>query len=214
MSKSFTGAIRGLINQEIEAIHTALPAKVVRVDGMNIDAEPLVNLFKNGTHRILPTIYSVPFMPPRMKKCGIQWNPEVGDKVMLLVMELSIDNLMVGSGSSVVNSEDGRRFDLSDAVAISGFLNDSENKPIPSTDGIKVFYEDQSITIKKNGDIVIGGGAVTQALLTEAFKLAMEAHTHPIIPPVAPSTVPTITGLPTILPETVLPYTTNKTKAE
>jgi len=49
MSKSFTKAVNGLINQAINDIHTALPAKVVRVNGMNIDVQPLVNLYKNGT---------------------------------------------------------------------------------------------------------------------------------------------------------------------
>lgn len=211
MSKNFTNVIRGLINQEVNAIHTALPAKIIRTDGMNVDVQPLVNIFANGTHRQLPVIYSVPFMPPRTAKAGIQWNPEIGDKVLLMVMEMSIDNLMVGKGSNIVNSEDGRKFDLSDAVAISGFLNDVENKPLPKTDGIQIKYDKQTITIKKNGDIELGGGKVLSNLLTEHFKLALDTHTHNFPAINGASTTP---PLYTVVETPLNPFTTSKTKAE
>jgi len=162
-------------------------------------------------------------MPPRTLKAGIQWNPEKGDKVLLMVMELSIDNLMVGKGDGVVNSQDGRNFDLSDAVAISGFLNDTENKPLPKEDGLVINYDDQKITIKKNGDIEIGGDSVKK-LVNEEFKSVFEGHKHAYIDTIATTATPTFTTAPSkdllpLVPAVLIDgitsnQLTSKTKAE
>ena len=146
--REFSKVVKDMIKAEVEQIHTSLPAIVERVDGMNVDVQPLVNIFRNGTHRKLPIIHGVPFQAPRVKRCGIQWNPEKGDKVLLLVSEVSIDNLMVSKDNSIVNSEDGRAFDLSDAVAITGFQNESENAPLPADEGLRINFDDQKIVIK------------------------------------------------------------------
>ena len=119
-------------------------------------------------------------------------------------MEVSIDNLMVSKTDDVVNSEDGRCFDLSDAIAVAGFQSEADQKPLPVEDGIQLHYDKQTITIKKNGDIEIGGTAV-QALVNESFLTAYDQHTHSS--PAGGSTgVPVVTSLPT--------HKTSKTKAE
>jgi hypothetical protein len=88
---------------------------------------------------------------------------------------------------------------------------------IESSDGSKIEMDKDitvegssgsSVTIKSNGDIEIGGSGLMQALLTESFKTALEAHTHTVV--VAGATL--TTSSPTILPE-IIPYTTDTTKA-
>lgn len=212
-SEDFTTALRGLIKQEIRNIHTALPATIINVRGMDVDVQPLVQLYQNGNHRKLPIIYSVPYQCPQTINGGLRWNPTIGENVLVMCCEMSIDNLMEGDGKTVVKSEDGRSFDLSDAVVINGFLNSTQNLPVDPTVGVELTYGEQTVTIKKNGDIVLGSG-VAQSLLTEAFKTALETHTHPVVPPVPPATIPVITGFPTIAPETVIPYTTRKVTGE
>jgi len=218
MNTDFTGAVRGLIKQELNAIHTSLPATVIRVKGNDLDVQPLVNLYRSGTHRKLPIVYSVPFMSPRTKKAGIQWEVEIGDKVLLMVVEMSIDNAMVTKGNNVVNSEDGRAFNLSDAIAINGFFSETENKPLPKDVGLQVKYDKQTITIKKNGDIEVGGKNLKK-LITEDFKSIYNNHVHGYIPTGSTTAIPTTSPMKSVA-ESTLPSVitalelTKKTKVE
>ena len=204
--KGFSTTMKNMIRSEISEIHTALPATIINVKGMDVDVQPSVMLYQNDTHRKLPVIYSVPFMCPHTNNAGIKWNPQIGDNVLLLCCEMSIDNIMVSTGNNLVQSEDGRKFDLADAVAINGFQKASENLPLPPTDVLQITGDKQTITIKKNGDIELGGGVLVQSLATSAFVKTIA----PIINGIAPGTIP----LDPTTGEPISPFVTTKTKAE
>jgi hypothetical protein len=97
-----------------------------------------------------------------------------GDYVLLVFCERSIDAWLSIGG--IVDPDDYRKFDLSDAVAIPGLFPFGQGQSVVS-DHLQIRNGEAIITVKSTGDIEIGG-TLTKKLLTEAFQLIYNGHTH------------------------------------
>ncbi len=132
--------IRAAIEQATGDVFVALPGKVTKYDSARQVAEvkPLLKravLAQDGSEGLdtLPPISDVPVVFPRPGGYILTLPVSVGDNVLLVFCDRSIDEFSQSPGGSDLDPVDFRAHDISDAVAIPGFY------PIPRaiTDSVK-----------------------------------------------------------------------------
>lgn len=111
---------RDMVRGEISQIHTALPGRILSYDTSSNRAQVQpAGKYQVADGRALdyPVVANVPVQFP----CGMGGNAGVtfpiraGDGCLLIFAETNLDDFLSGG-----ESDDGRRFDLTDAVAIPG----------------------------------------------------------------------------------------------
>lgn len=156
----------------IAEIYTALPCIVTNVVGgfenQRVDVQPSINtLYKDGTSEEHTQILGVPVLLPGSSSSMVSFPVNVGDTVMCVFSQRSMDNFKIGNGQPTVPN-DYRKFSDQDAVAIPGLFSFSKspNRPVirkyphnPKTD-LVVAHNIASgtevvIHMKQNGDLVI-----------------------------------------------------------
>jgi hypothetical protein len=150
-----TDVIRDSIWSILNNVHTALPGIVKAYDHSTNKAtiQPALNKnFQSGPME-MPVMENVPVMFQSGSNFAINFPINVGDYVLLVFCERSID--LWKSVGGQVTPEDPRKFHLSDAVAIPGlmpFTGDfSKNN---GTDFI-ISFGGSTIRIKPDGAVVI-----------------------------------------------------------
>ena len=187
------------IESRVGRINTAVPAKVVKVDGYDLDVKPLVMKRSGRGYVKLPIIYSVPFLPPSVGDLGIFFIPKVDDEVLLIVCKNDFDQwIETARESKPINPE---KFSLSNAVAISGFDSIPNRKPVKRGE-LRIQNSESEMVFKANGDIVINGGVDQfvsyDKLLREInlLKNFLQSHTHQVNAAPATSAIPTLPPTP------------------
>lgn len=189
----------------MEDVHTSMPGEVNNFDGKFATVKPLIKkVFIDGDVLDLPNLVKVPIIFPRTKTSGIVFPISRGDGVLLLFTERAIERWK--STGSASEPGDPRRFDLSDAVAIPGLFSEAQDALSSSDSALEIHNSGQTITIKKNGDLEIGGSNL-KALVNEAFLTAYDTHTHTSGGSGSPTTPP-------LVPSNPLTQLTQKTKAQ
>lgn len=154
--------IRAGIAAQLFELHVALPASIEKYDAakQKIDAKPLLKrnvVLSDGSELLeeLPIITDVPVQFPRGGGFFTSLPLAVGDHVLLIFNERSIDKFTQGDGSDT-DPTDVRMHDLSDAVAIPGFYPFSKSLADAHT-GNMVLGKDggAQIHIKPGGEIHI-----------------------------------------------------------
>lgn len=144
---SFSDVVQAHIENAFTEIHTAFPAQVVRFDHDKqcADLQPCVKKrFKDGSVLALPILHNVPIIYPGAKDIIIGFDLEPDDTVLVLVCERSIDAWLSSDGT-MIDPEDARKFNLSDAVAIPGFSPNSKKIP----------FDKKTLTIKYQKSSVV-----------------------------------------------------------
>jgi hypothetical protein len=179
--------INNFIENRLTTIYTSMPGIIKKISNGVADVQPAVS--QDGVE--LPVLPNVPVIFPASKTAGFVFDINVGDTVMLMFSTNSIDEWLAGSGRES-QTDDPRRFDITDAVAVPGLFSLSSVPNISSSDGCVMNYEDTTVKIKKNGDVEIGGATAT-ALVRDSFIDAFNTHTHPSpAGATSPPTVPVI----------------------
>lgn len=122
--------------------HTATIGRVVKVNDMTIDVQPVINHVHNGIDVKLPIF---PKVPPVFLQGGASYDAHpiaVGDYCLLIVVERAYDNWYAGSDE--VRPPERRMHDYSDTFAIVGVNPLAKAISIPST-------------IVRNGDSTVTG---------------------------------------------------------
>lgn len=207
-------------------LHTTLPGIVTsfNADERSISVQPVQRRQYKGEEesRILPIENDVPVNYPGSDEFALEFELKENDEVILITAERAIDTWLESGG--VVEVDDPRKFDLSDAVAVAGFTTKARSKePVEAgislrkTDGtVAVKVQDGLITAKVNDmmfEVTDGnvkarptGAALdtdVQAYATlpvpaaPAGYVSLASHTHQVITTGAPSGTPIpIPGLP------------------
>jgi len=152
------------IDQRLCNLHTAMPGMVEAYDPIEqtVDVKPLIKNVQtdedeNEIEDELPVLSKVPLMFPRGGKFFISWPIAVGDIVLLVFCERSIDTYTATDGTKPVDPVDMRRHDLSDAVAFPGFYPfknaikdiDDANLVLGMDDGkAKIIIEEAAVEVK------------------------------------------------------------------
>ncbi|WP_397600523.1 Gp138 family membrane-puncturing spike protein [Silvanigrella sp.] len=124
---SFSQVILDAIEKRIDGIHTAMPGIIKSYNEklQKADIQPCFmekvedELLPVPIPMPLPVIQAVPVIFPRTKLSFIHMPVDVGDYVLLLFNEKSIDSFSQIGG--LVDPDDMRKHDLTDAVALPGF---------------------------------------------------------------------------------------------
>lgn len=153
MKLSLADVITRSIQHHLDDVHTCLPAQIVSYNYKNQSAQvkPLIKkTYYNGQTISLPVIVNVPVSMPSGGGASINLPVKSGDKVLLVFSERSIERWLANGE----DSEQGvaRRFDLTDAFAITG-INALNFSSKGNGDDFIIDYKDSIITIKENGKI-------------------------------------------------------------
>lgn len=158
-------------NIQMAEMNTAIPCVVTNVVGslanQRIDVQPAINvLYKDGTAEERPQILGVPVMFPGSNTSLISWPINVGDTVMCVFSQRSMDNFKIGNGQPTVPN-DYRKMSAQDAVAFPGLqpfaksLNNPAVRLFPhSTRDLVISHNvgtasEVEIRFKDNGDMII-----------------------------------------------------------
>ena len=152
------------ISAEIGKIHTMLPARIVAIDGNDVDVQPLIYVPQGGKFRKLPILPAVPFFSFGFGNTGLFIRPEVGMDCFVLCNESSLDNYLESRDYAIADST--RRFDLTDAVVIAGVTDYTE-----SSNPVSLRTKEGSVDISDSGDVVLNEG-VNHAVSYEELAIA------------------------------------------
>lgn len=187
----------------ISGIHTAMPGRIESYDPNKQKAsiKPLIKRKYGSDVVSMPIVNNVPVMFPRTANSSLTFPINQGDYVLLIFAERSMERWLQKGGEQ--EAIDPRKYDLTDGIAIPGLFPFTSSTQSVNNNDLVVTHEDQTITIKKNGDIELGGVPLRQ-LVTEDLISLYNAHTHPV------------SGANTLIPGVLLTSAilTQKTKAE
>lgn len=175
---TLAGVITHAVDRRLANVHTCIPAKVTRYDEtlQQVDAQPLVKaVYRNeqGEQLVesLPLVVNVPVMFPGAGKYRITFPVEVDTTVLLLFTEASLDKWLAQGGE--VDPLDGRRFHLSDGIALLG-LHDFAHALASAPLDRMTIGDDTGLQIHIDGSKVKLGSNVTAELEPVALGLAVE----------------------------------------
>ena len=196
----FGDTIEHLFSVMLSSVYTCLPAKIETYDfkQQKASVKPLIKkAFLDGDIASQPVITDVPVIFPRSQNSGMTFPLESGDGVLLVFAQRDISSFLNSGQDS--ESQDPRRFDISDAIAIAGLFSFNQKNIASNGDDLEIQHYGQKVTITKDGDIKLGVSSLKK-LVNESFLTAFDAHTHtvPIIGAVGvtPTTPPLVGSLP------------------
>lgn len=153
-------------------VYTAMPCIVTNVSGsfesQRVDVQPSINtLYKDGTAEEHTQILGVPVILPGSSTSLVSFPINVGDTVLCVFSQRSMDNFKIGNGQPTVPN-DYRKHTDQDAIAIPGLFPfaKSVNRPAvrkyphnPKTDLVIAHNiasgTEVMIQLKQNGNMII-----------------------------------------------------------
>ncbi len=196
----FTEAVRTIVNSRLSTVFSAMPAVIESYSGGKATVKPAINI--SGSDK-MPVLSDVPVVFPNSSSAGIVFEVSKGDPVLLVFSCNSIDEWLQSNGKDT-ETDDPRRFDITDAIAIPGLFPFGSAPELSTSDGCVMRYKDTSVTIKKNGDVQIGG-ASAKKLINEEFKSVFNNHTHDYVDTKGTVATPSLTGSPHSDPAGLIP---------
>lgn len=208
---SVANAIKDLVKGMLAGVHTCMPGKIESYDHTKQKAsvKPLLKRkYIDGSETSFPVISEVPVIFLRSGDASLTFPVSVGDPVLLLFSERTMDQWLSRGveSSSLVE----RQFSLNDAIAIPGLIPFSSDSESSNNTDVELIFKGQKIVIKPNGDIEIGSSSL-QSLMTKAAMNAFNTHVHVVT--IASLNTPTPSATPTV-PMTEILHCTAKVKAQ
>jgi len=197
-------AIKDVLWGELEnKFHTCLPAIVNSYDptGPKVEVQPLLRkAYNNGKEISFKPIIEVPVIFPRTKRCRFTFPLERGDTVLLLFSERSIETWLAGDGSEVTPL-DGKKFSLTDAIAIPGLFAFGQGSPIEDGNKLEIVFDNAKFisdgegfeitgNLKVNGKVEATDNIESDAEV-KAGSVKLSTHTHSLNIPSTPYNLPT-----------------------
>jgi hypothetical protein len=210
-------SLRIILDRFGRDLFVSMPGKVQKVnfaDGSTtIDVQPLLfdTILDNSDNpeiQELQTITDIPVMSFRTANFFLHFPIEIGDNVILICLDRSINELVETSGESPISPRLTAIHQLTDCVAFPmSFSNLSPMPEMPAGE-ILLAHKDQSVElrIKDNGEVVLKGDkvflgadagtiAVADAIKTNSRLTALETHASSHVHATA-ATGPPVPGTP------------------
>jgi len=175
--KTLTDAFRQAIEHRLSDVHTCLPAQIISYDHTKEKAsvEPLLKRkYRDGKIDRLPIIVNVPVVWPRSGGCSLTFPVKKGDGCLLIFSERSLDKWLSVGG--VVEPDDPRKFDLTDAIALMGLTSFAEESDIPNNENLLLRYQGTQLVMDPSGGIRLQNDAGATLKLDGAGKCALGAN--------------------------------------
>ena len=172
---SLTEGFKTAINSMLSDIYTCLPGKIVRIANVKrrrISVRPeLQKVFLDETVLDPPIIENVPLLFTGTSDAIVKFPINVGDKVLLMFAQRSIDNWLSKGDLTTPGSK--RKFDLSDAFAIPGVQAFNENHQlITDNNNLEIIFDNKIITFVKDGVLKIDSKTDRITIMNTAEDLA------------------------------------------
>jgi hypothetical protein len=161
MSSEEKPSLAKLLQSAIDArlcdLNVSLPGEVISYDRAKQTAKiqpQIKRKYSDGRTVNLPIINNVPIVFPRSGKRFVHFDLEAGDNVTLLFSQRSLDQWKLKGG--IVEANDPRKFNLSDAVAIPGGFPFPKSFTPKGEDGsIELNNSGHSIIMEKTGKMIL-----------------------------------------------------------
>jgi hypothetical protein len=151
--------IRAQVARVIDGIRGPMPGRVVSYDAKTQEAsvQPLLKVTRinESGKRIVDTLPVINHVPVAFLGTGaysITWPVKKGDTVLLLFAEQSLDAWLVNDG--IVDPQGGRRFHISDAIAIPGMRSFRNALDNPDTNALVITANKVKLGSKNAADPV------------------------------------------------------------
>lgn len=185
-----TKLISAMLNQALDDVHTALPARVERFDPETLRGEvvPLIKrrFERGGEPESLPPILDVPFVMPKAGPFIMRWPVRRGDVVLVVFSERALDYIMTDGRPQDPRLR--RRHALDDAIAVPGLMHLAEDKlPSDHGDDVLLLHRDNGVKIvmQADGKILIENPAASAKWELEPSgetKLTTPPHVVRLVP--------------------------------
>lgn len=142
----------------MSSVHTAIPGTIESYDYKKKQAKvkPLIKQeFEGGEKLDYPVIANVPVIFPGSSDFILHYPLKKGDGVLLIFSERSLENWLSSRGTA--ETGDGRKFSLSDAIAIPGLFSFNNTGKVASGNKLEMLYKDAKIEIDDSGTITLNG---------------------------------------------------------
>lgn len=172
-----------MINQALDDVHTALPARVERFDPTTLrgDVVPLVKrrFERDGEPEALPPILDVPFAMPKAGPFIMRWPVRRGDVVLVVFSERALDYILTDGQPQDPRLR--RRHALDDAIAIPGLMHRGEGT-LPADHGGDVL-----LLNRDTGDKIVakaaGGFTIENPSASAKWDMEKNGETTFEVPP-------------------------------
>lgn len=165
-----------VLTRRLQDTRVAMPGRIVAYDSTKqvADIQPVVRDTRDvdfqTTVMQLPVINSVPLVFPYGGAFRLLFRPAVGDTVLLIFCDVSID-IWSHQGGDDVDPRDGRRHELSDAIAIVGVRPASKPWAGGDIEGVSLGKDGGDQVVVKEGYVGLGGDSLTEpAILGKAYR--------------------------------------------
>jgi len=154
---SFHEALKTVFNSFLgEEINTCLPGIVDSYDNTKQKATitPAISKkFLDGEVLSYKPIENVPVLFPGSTSTSITYPIVKGDIVLLIFSQRAMENFL--DKGEIVEPGDRRKFDITDAIAIPGFMTFNKDSKSTNNEDLEIYHEGAFIAIKKNKDIAL-----------------------------------------------------------
>lgn len=168
MNPTQAKVLKDAIRAALLNVNTCLPGVVTSVDvaAGKCDAKPVLRRkFASGEIVDLPVITNVPIAQLRAGKAFVSVPVKVGDYVLLVFSQRSIDLWLTSGGS--VDPKDPRSHALSDAIAYPGVYPFSDPPAGALADALVIKNDQSTIIVKPNGEIKVEAPAKLEVVAGE-----------------------------------------------
>lgn len=178
------------VRSHLAEVHTAIPGRIESYDAAKClaNVKPLLkrrysvnNADGNTVEQIeeYPVIQAVPVAFPRGGGYCMAWPLSKGDPCLLVFSERSLDAYLDSDGATVVDPDDARVHDITDAICYPGMTTKANPIANAPTDHLKLGAEDGTAEVRvSNGNEVQVVANVTRIGTTTANNaLALAAQT-------------------------------------
>lgn len=213
---SLGDSVLNMIKSVLAGVHTAMPGSIEAYEHSTQKArvKPMLKRgYVDGTFTSFPVISEVPVVFPSCGGASLTFPVNIGDPVLLIFSERTMDNWLVSGKESTSQVE--RQFSINDAIAIPGLLPFSSGSQSSNNTDVELTFNNQKIILKPNGNIELGVGTLRE-LIDERIQSAFNNHTHLVASVGAPTGTPmTALQVPIVLGNLPgqTPVTTTKVKA-
>lgn len=159
-----------------------IPARIVAIDGSDVDVKPLISVRSGIGNRELPLIPAVPFISFAFSGSGLFVKPAVDMDVLICCAEVSCDGYLTLADYAI--AQDGRKFDLTDAFVISGVNTYIAEKDVElrANSGGSVTIDSGIVEINEGSNHAVSFEQLQDAwnlLITEVTAIATIAGAKP-----------------------------------
>lgn len=157
MEMSLVDGIQMVVDATLEGLRICLPGQIESYDPKTRKAniKPMLKrVYADGEIQSLPVLTAVPIVWPAGGGGALSFPLTRGDGVLLVFSERNMENYLESGVEST--PLDGRKFDMSDAIAIPGLYSFKTKSPIKDNNSAIFTFGGATVSLQKGGKMAIG----------------------------------------------------------